>query len=284
MPTVSELLESTAQPLKDADLIAEAERRGYIVHKPAPPKAETLSIDHLTGRDRVRLAVVSCTHLGSRYQQLTALREFCAYAKRAKVDAFVHGGDIGDGPVARHRNPSEVFKHTYDASLDYIVETLPVTGKPWYVIAGNHDWWWDTDGGPDMIRALADRREDISYLGRGLGYLTFGDTRIEVTHLDTGSAYAYSYKAQKHIESLSVERRPHVSLIANFHKFCALWYRNVLALQLPSFQSQTPWMAGKSLVSEVAGVIVEVGLAPKGLAPVAKFEVVRTFEPRENDW
>jgi predicted phosphodiesterase len=273
-----------AESLGEQELIGLLEQRGYVVHRPAPPKAETVAIDHLTGRDRLRLAVVSCTHLGSRYQQLTALREFCAYARRAKVDAFVHAGDVGDGPVTRHRNPHEVFRHTYDAALDYIAESLPETGRPWYLISGNHDDWWTLDGGPDMMRALAERRDDIHYLGKSLGYLTFRETRIEVTHLNTGSAYAYSYKAQKHIESLSVERRPHVSLIGNFHKFCALYYRNVLAVQLPSFQSQTPWMAGKSLVSEVGGVILEIGLHPKGLSPLTRFEVVYTFEPREDDW
>jgi predicted phosphodiesterase len=282
---MSEVERLVADSLDEQELIGVLEQRGYVVQRPAPPKAETISLDHLTGKERLKLAVVSCTHLGSRYQQLTALREFCAYAtRRAKVDAFIHAGDVGDGPTARHRNPHEVFKHTYDAALDYIAESLPVTGRPWYMISGNHDDWWTLDGGPDMIRALAEQREDIQYLGKSLGYLTFRNTRIEVTHLNTGSAYAYSYKAQKHIESLSVERRPHVSLIGNFHKFCAIYYRNVLALQLPSFQAQTPWMAGKSLVSEVGGVIVEIGLHPKGLSPLTRFEVVYTFEPREEDW
>jgi predicted phosphodiesterase len=272
------------ESLPDEEAIRILEQRGYIVQRPAPPKAETVAIDHLARGQRLRLAVVSCTHLGSRYQQLTALREFCAYAaKRAKVDAFVHAGDITDGPVKRHRNPHEVFKHTYDAALDYAAEVLP-KGRPWYVISGNHDDWYLEDGGPEFGRALAERREDVTYLGRSLGYLSVGETRVEVVHLNTGSAYAYSYKAQKHIESLSVQRRPHVSLIGNFHKFCALYYRNVLAVQLPSFQAQTPWMAGKSLVSEVGGVILDIGLAPKGLDPVARIEVVWTFEPREEDW
>ena len=269
-----------------ADAIAMAEREGYVVHKPRPPSEEvtTLALDGLTGKDRLRLAIVSCTHFGSKYQQLTALREFCAYATKAKVDAFVHGGDLEDGPTKRHKNPHEVFKHDYDAMLDYCAEVLPKTGKPWYVIGGNHDRWWQEDGGPDIIRALCDRRDDLTYLGQDLGYLTFGDTMIEVFHFDSGSAYAYSYKAQKHVESLDASRKPHVALIANFHKFCALYYRNVYTVQLPSFQAQSAWMASKSLVSEVAGVILDVGLHPKGLAPLTKLETVYTFEPKENDW
>ncbi len=271
--------------LKDKDVVRLAEERGYVIHKPRPIAVPVLNVDHLTGKDRLKIAVVSCTHFGSVFQQLTALREFCEYAdSEAKVDLFVHAGDLEDGPGWRHKNPAETFKHHYDAMLDYAEETLPRTSKPWKIISGNHDDWWTIDGGPDIIKALCDRRDDCEYLGQSLGYLEFKNTLLEVTHLNTGSAYAYSYKPQKHVEALSVERRPNVCLIGNFHKFCALYYRNVLTLQLPSFQAQTSWMAGKSLVSEVGGVILEIGLHPKGLTPVSKFEVVYTFEPRGKDW
>lgn len=270
---------------KDADLIRVAEQRGFVIHKPQPIETPVLDVSALTGKDRLRIAVVSCTHFGSKYQQLSALREFCEYADRvAKVDLFVHAGDLEDGPGARHKNPSEVFQHTYDAMLDYSAAVLPRTRKPWKIISGNHDDWWTIDGGPDLIKALCERRDDCEYLGKSLGYLRFKDTLIEVTHLNTGSAYAYSYKPQKHVESLSAERKPNVCLIGNFHKFCALNYRNVLTVQLPSFQAQSGWMAGKSLVSEVAGVIVDIGLHTKGLAPVMKVETVNFFEPRANDW
>lgn len=266
--------------------IALAELSGFVVHKPLPKDAtaRTISLDEIKGGSRIKLAVVSCTHFGSKYQQPTALRDFCEYAVSEGVDAIIHAGDLEDGPVDRHKNPQEVFKHDYDAMLDYCVEAMPNVGVPWYIISGNHDDWWTLGGGPDMIRALCDRRDDFTYLGKSLGYLTFGDVNIEVTHLNTGTGYAYSYKPQKHIESLDPMRKPNVALIGNFHKFCAIYYRNVLGIQLPSFQRQSAWMAGKSLVSEVGGVIVEVGLTKKGLAPSTKFEVVYTFEPKENDW
>jgi predicted phosphodiesterase len=268
------------------EAIAQAERAGYVVHKPRPPEQETTTLDlsHLTGSDRLKLGIVSCTHFGSKHQQITALREFARYAEKAKVDAFIHAGDVQDGPHKRLRHPHEVFKHDYNAMLDYCVEALPRTRKPWYIIGGNHDRWWIDDGGPNIIKALCERRDDAIYLGQDLGYLNFRDTIIEVFHYDSGTAYAYSYKVQRHIESLDAARKPHVALVGNFHKFCALYYRNVFAVQLPAFQAQTPWMAAKSLVSEVAGVILDIGLHPKGLAPTTRLEVVHTFEPREDDW
>jgi predicted phosphodiesterase len=289
--SLDEEFEATLSKAEQRRLLGEAvktaERAGYIVHKPQPKDATARRIDvsDLSGTDRLKIAVVSCTHFGSKYQQPTALRKFCEYATSvADVDLFVHAGDFGDGPTSRHKNPQEVFKHDYDATLDYLVETLPVTGKPWKIISGNHDDWWTLDGGPDMVKAFCAKRDDAEYLGRSLGYLEFKNTSIEVIHLNTGTGYAYSYKPQKHIESLDPARKPNVALIGNFHKFCAIYYRNVLGIQLPSFQRQSAWMAGKSLVSEVGGVILEIGLTRKGLAPSTKFEVVYTFEPKENDW
>lgn len=284
---MSDLDEFLLRDVDDEAVVRMAEERGYIIHRPRPPEAEitTLALDKLTGKERIKLGVVSCTHFGSKYQQLTALRDFTQYADRtAKVDAFVHAGDVQDGPVKRHRNPHELFRHEYDSMLDYATEVLPRTRKPWYILGGNHDRWWIDDGGPNLVKALCDRRDDCTYLGQDLGYLVFGDTRVEVFHYDTGSAYAYSYKVQKHVESLDSSRKPAVSFIANFHKFCALYYRNVWCVQLPSFQRQTGWMASKSLVSEVAGVIVDIGLAPKGLAPITRLETVYTYDPREDDW
>jgi predicted phosphodiesterase len=273
--------------LSDKDLILEAEGRGFLIHKPKPPEALTVELDmeRVRGTKRLRLAALSCTHFGSKYQQVTALREFCAYAKRERVDYLVHAGDVTDGPFKKHKNPHEVFLHDYERVVDYSIDTLPKVGIPWLMISGNHDDWWTDDGGPDVIKAIAAERDDVTYLGRSLGYLRVEKNfTIEVVHPNQGSAYAYSYRLQKHIESLSPTLKPSLCLMGNFHKFCSVYYRNVLGLQLPAFQSQTPWMAGKSLVSEVGGIILEVGQHAKGLAPATKFEVVYEYEPREDDW
>jgi predicted phosphodiesterase len=273
--------------MKDDEVIKEAERRGYVIHKPRPPEdiTTTLDLGRLEGRDRIRFGVVSCTHFGSKYQQVTALHEFAAYCKEQGVDYLIHGGDVEDGPTSRHKNPHEVWLHEFDSIVDYVVEQgLPDVGIPWKMISGNHDDWWLLDGGGDICKAIAEQRDDVEYLGRSQGYLKLGRLLVKVIHINAGSSYAYSYKLQKHIESLAGGQKPHVVLMGNFHKFCAVYYRNTFGIQLPAFQTQTQWMRTKSLVSEVGGVIVDVGLDAKGMAPISKLEVVYTYEPRENDW
>lgn len=266
-----------------AEMMRLLEQEGFVVHKPRPPEALTYDAGEVLGKDRVKLAVVSCTHFGSKYQQLTALREFCAYAIDQGCDYFVHGGDVEDGPFDRHRNPQELFLHDFGAMRDYTAEQLP-TGLPWLMISGNHDDWWTLNGGPDLIEAVAGLRDDITYLGRSQGYVKLGDATVEVFHANDGGSKQPSLKLRNHLESLSPAMKPNLLLLGNYHKFCVAYHRNVLGVQLPSFQAQSAWMAGKSLVSEVAGVIVEIGTHTKGLAPLHRFEVVHCYEPRENDF
>jgi predicted phosphodiesterase len=277
------LQEQRSAEVKDEDLVRIAEERGYVIHKPQPPEpVAELDTSRIRG-DRYRLAVVSDTHLGSKYQQPTALRDFLAYARRQKVDAIVHAGDVTDGPWKRHRNVHEQWLHGAGPQRDYAIATLPDIGRAWYLISGNHDDWHLEDG-TEIVKDIADARDDFTYLGRSDGYVRLGDVLIHLVHPNSGSAYAYSYRLQKLIESYAPQRRPNVALVGNYHKTAMVDARNVAAFLLPSFQSQTPWMAGKALVSDVGGLIIEFGSVTKGLAGSLRFEWVSFREPRENDW
>ena len=278
-----EFAHEQVEAIKDPDLIRIAEERGFIIHKPEPPEPiAVLDTSKIRG-NRYRLAVVSDTHFGSKYNQPTALAEFCRYAVKEKVDAFVHCGDVTDGPWNRHRNVHEQFIHGVAPQRDYAIEHIPVTGKPWYVISGNHDDWHLSDG-VEIVKDICEARDDMTYLGRSDGYLRLGDALIHLTHPNMGGAYAYSYRLQKTIESYAPHRRPSVMLMGNFHKTCFVDARNVAAYMLPSFQAQTPWMAGKALPSDVGGLILEFGSVTKGLAPSIKQEWVAFREPKPEDW
>ena len=74
-------------------------------------------------------------------------------------------------------------------------------------------------------------------------------------------------------------------MLGNYHKACHLpAYRNTEGFLLPSFQSQSAWMAGKGIASIVGGIILEFGIVTKGLAPSLTTEWVLYREPAEKDW
>ena len=282
-------LEASGEPnIADADLVRIAEERGYVIHRPMPAVTPLLEVDtsHIRG-DRVRVAVISDTHFGSKYQQTTHLRNFLEYARQQGVVGVIHGGDVTDGPFRRHRNPQEVWLHTWRGMVDYASSeaALPEIGVPYWIIAGNHDDWFLDDGGADVVEAICERRDDLNYLGTPGAFLRFGNVTIEVFHPNEGGAYALSYKLQKHIEGMPPEEKPHIYLAGNYHKSIHVpGYRNVEGFLLPAYQSRTHWSRGKRLASIVGGLILEFGVSDKGLSPSLTTEWVIERVPLNDDW
>jgi predicted phosphodiesterase len=282
---------AAADPLreaKDVDLIRAAEERGYVIHRPQPAVRPIIDLD--IGRvkgERVRVAVISDTHFGSKYTQKTHLHNFLAYAKRRKVSAILHCGDLTDGPFRRHRNPHEVWLHSYDNTVDYVASeaALPKLGIPYKVISGNHDDWWLDDGGPDIVAAIAAQRSDFEYLGRVGAFVRVGPVTIELAHPNEGGAYALSYKLQKHVEGMPQGEKPDILCEGNYHKAAHLPdYRGVEGFLVPAYQSRTHWMHGKRLASVVGGMILEFGIGNRGLAPSLEVEWVIERVPLNDDW
>lgn len=282
-------LKSPAKVAKEelAEAMRAVELAGFVVHKPEPAtKPVVFDTSRIKG-DRVRIAFVSDTHTGSKYQQKTYLTEFMRYAAKVrKVDCFIHGGDVTDGPFEAHRGAiHEMWTGTYDTQRDAVVETYPDTGKTTYAISGNHDEFYLGNAGGDIVKDICSRRADMTYIGGSSGYVRFGDVTVAVMHPHDGSSYALSYKLQKRVESLSPENKPNILALGNYHKVCHVpAYRNVEGFLLPAFQSQTGWMARKGLASIVGGLILEFGIVNKGLAPSLQTEWVLYREPLENDW
>jgi predicted phosphodiesterase len=278
----------TIPDIKDEELIRLAEERGYNIHKPMPTVRPVIEFDTSRIRgDRVRIAVISDTHIGSKYQQPTHLRNFLMYARKRKVSMIVHCGDFTDGPFKRHRNPQEVWLHTFPSMVAYgsSTEFLPELGIPYKIIAGNHDDWFLDDGGADVVEAIAAKRDDFEYLGSPGAFINFGDVRVEIMHPNMGGAYALSYNLQKHIEGMPPEEKPHIYLAGNFHKAIHLpGYRNVEGFLVPAYQSRSHWMRGKRLASVVGGMILEFGIVTKGLAPSFNVEWVLERVPLNDDW
>lgn len=299
MPDEIDALFSAVGEAKDQDLIDELQRRGYLAHKPAPAIAP-VEFDRARLRgDRIRFGVISDTHFGSKFQQPTLLVEHLRYMKKRKVDAILVGGDITDGAVSMHPGfEYEIWAHGADAQRDAALEVMaPEADRlkvPWYFIGGNHDNSHWKAAGVDVVDQICERNEWFNYLAptvgernnarNSVGHIRFGKLLVQINHPHMGSSYALSYRPQKWIEQLSPENKPNLVLMGNFHKCLQLDYRNVFALLLPAFQSQSGWMSSKGISSYVGSAILEVGIEPRGLAPSVVVEWLLERVPNENDW
>ena len=238
------------------------------------------------GKTHLRLGLVSDTHGGSKFEQLTALKAFYRHADEAEVDAFIHAGDFVQGSDRMHLGMEhEVHAHGSDAQVSYVAATYPRSerGVKTYAISGNHDASFLKDGGSNVVRQIAKGREDIVYLGQDAAYLTIGNLRAYVVHPDGGGAYAKSYKGQKFSESLPQEKDVRLLLLGHYHNYVSFMQRETAVFQLPCFQSQYSWLARKGLHPDIGGVILDLWMDDQGALRRVSHEVVR-FPSIEDDW
>lgn len=239
------------------------------------------------GKEHIRLAVVSDTHGGSHYEQLTALRTFYRHADDLEVDAFVHAGDWTQGADKMHLDqPYQVHVHGADQQAAYVIATYPRSDRPGvktYGISGNHDDSFLKDGGVNILRRIADARPDIEYVGQTGAYLSLGGLNTYVVHPKGGMPYAKSYRLQKFVEGLPIDRRIHLLLMGHLHSYNVDQEHGVTALLIPCFQSQYGWMASGALHPAIGGLIVDVWLTDDGAVGRIAHEFVR-FQRLEADW
>jgi predicted phosphodiesterase len=256
--------------------------RGKVV--PVRPVVTDTTID--LGKTRYRIGLVSDTHGGSRFEQLSALRSFYEYADQQRVDFFVHAGDLTQGPDAMHKGMAEeVHAHNAESQANYVIGTYPRSQRkrPTYVIGGNHDGSFFKNDGTNIVRRITERRPDMIYTGQDAAYLTVGNLRMYVVHPDGGGAYAKSYKPQKVAESIPNDRRVALAIIGHYHQWGTFLVKDMVTMMLPCFQAQYGWLARKGLYPDLGGVVLDVWLDDDGLLARMKPELIR-YRTRENDW
>lgn len=277
-------LESLASELHGEGLDFTIERGKVAAAR--PDRDRETPIDAPEDIEHIRLGIVSDTHGGSRYEQLTALRQFYKDADDAKVDAFIHAGDVTQGSDRMHRGMElEVHAHGADAQTAYVVETYPQSRrrKKTYIMGGNHDASFAKDGGINVVRRIVGERPDMVYLGQDAAYLTIGRLRIYIIHPAGGGAYAKSYRGQKISESLPTDRNIRLLLIGHYHNEVYFRQKEMRVLQLPCFQSQYAWLAAKALHPDVGGIIADLWLTPDGSIKRFHHESI-AYPVLEEDW
>lgn len=211
-----------------------------------------------------RFGVISCTHYGSIYEECGITRALYDWFDQEDVATVFHCGDMTEGSGMRKGQEHEIHKHGADAQSDWAVKQFPhIKGITTYLIAGNHDAAHMKNGGADVCRAIAEKREDIVYLGRDGARFDVKrtgerDIRIDLMHPDGGASYALSYKPQKIVEQIESGNKPDLLLIGHFHKsFLMPTYRGVGVLLAGCTQRESGFMARNGLAAHVGGWICE---------------------------
>lgn len=131
--------ETTLNNVKTDELIDALQGRGYFASK-VPPQTEGLffkpDVSRFNGK-AFRFGVISCSHIGSKYQQMSHLYSFYKVAKQRGCEVVLHCGDVFDGSVNMHKGMGyEQFLHGADDQLGYAVSNYP-RNIPTWMISGN---------------------------------------------------------------------------------------------------------------------------------------------------
>lgn len=256
------------------DQIAHLLEMGYITYSTKTGKystivAETVEIPEFgvtthtfAKKDITKFAVVSDTHLVSKYECLDELHDFYRRAADWGAEVVLHAGDILDGyrvyPGHQRESkiPLDVAEH-----MEYFIEHYPRFPKT-IAILGNHDHSYAKKAAFDILPQFKDLPW-IDVLGYYHGRVDLGGLLVDLHHGDAGSAYAISYKLQKYVESYTSGNKPNLLFVGHYHTAGWISFRNVEAFHAGCFQRDTLYTRRKRLVPAIGGYFIKVIAKPR---------------------
>ncbi len=214
--------------------------------------------------EHLKLLLISDTHLGSKYDRLDILRYLYAKAEEKGIQHVLHSGDFTDGRSNRPEQVYELKEPSFEGQVNYCVDKYPTFNGKTYVIQGNHDNWWYKSAGSEIVKSIADKREDIVYLGPDVADLRIGKLKIRLFHGSGGCAYAKSYKLQKYLDSIPLAERPDILQTGHIHQSFYMKQDKTHCFQTSCLEDQTPYTRSLGLPNDKSVWWVDVGFDDKG--------------------
>lgn len=233
-----------------------------------------------TNATHISLLLISDTHLCSKYDRLDILRYLYDKAEDRGIKYILHSGDFTDGRSNRPEHIYELKETSYEGQVDYCVDKYPTFSGKTYAIGGNHDNWWYKSTGSEIVKAIANRREDIVYLGSDVADLKIGKLKVRLFHGKGGNAYARSYKVQKYLDSIPLEERPHILQTGHIHQSFYMKQDNMHCFQTSCLEDLTPFARSMGLPNDKSVWWVDVDIDNKGNVHSVKQELETFNSPK----
>ena len=238
------------------------------------------------GTTVLKFAIIGDTQLGSKYAQISHLKNFYELCASEGIKDVYHTGDVTDGLKMHSGHEYELYKTSADDMVQDVIENYPrIEGITTHFITGNHDASIYKQVGYDIGNTITEKRPDMKYLGRdcALIFLT-PNCKLELRHPWDGTAYALSYKPQKMIEAMESDSKPNILAIGHYHKAEYLFYRNVHCLQTGCFQGQTPYTRGKGISVHMGGWIITIHVDKNGTITRFGSEFIPYYSSIKDDY
>lgn len=221
----------------------------------------------------VALGIISDTHTGSKFEQVTAVHNFVHIAQEEYgVKHVLHAGDAFAGINVYRGQQSEIYAHTAEEQAEAVANNLPRhKGLQYYLLGGNHDYSFYKLAGLDVRTLLESKgRDDITLLDYDVATLPLLpgiDARL--WHPSGGPAYALSYRGQKYASQVGFDELMAVVLdekpaptirpvvVGHFHTIFMFEQGPMTILGAGCFEGTNSYLKRKGLVPYIGGWILQ---------------------------
>ena len=214
----------------------------------------------------LRFAHITDTHMGAVFFKEYIWEALVREVNKKKVDMVFHTGDVTEGlNNARIDMIYDLTHIGYDKQKDYATEKLEQLDAPIYAVDGNHDRWFKKSSGALIVKDIAERLPNMTYLGEDTADVKVGSSTIRLWHGEDGSSYAISYRPQKIVEAMSGGDKPNILLTGHVHKMGYFFIRNVHVISGGAVTTQSNWMKRTRKENHTGFWICEAVLTDKGV-------------------
>lgn len=221
-------------------------------------------------KGHLTFALVSDTHLGNKQSAKKELSDFYKKAGDEWVEAFIHCGDLVDGTGNVFKGQVYELENVwYDEQLKAAVNDYPYYWDiKTYVVGWNHDESFLKENGANIIKNIANLRDDIIDMWFYDARIKLNGVCINAHHWGGNMSYAKSYKPQKLIENIDTRDQPDIFASGHWHDALYMAYRNIHSFLPWAFLKQNLLAKRFNLGTTIWGWIVDVDIKEDGSSEI----------------
>jgi predicted phosphodiesterase len=238
--------------------------QGYLIFDKGAPQPDNYEhdIELFTVGEWVKWGVISDQHICSIHEQMDLLHKFYKICEEEKVKGIIAAGDFTAGNGTVYKGQLHDLKIIgEDKQINYTCHTYPETNLLTYTISGNHDLDLYKQCGSDIVQKIADKREDIVYLGKMNAILKQDGIRFMVRHGEGGLGAIRSYKPQRILDVMQPDDICDISIVGHYHVQLDMPYRNSIVILPACFEGQSEYLSRKGLIPDIGGCILNMKIA-----------------------
>ena len=221
-------------------------------------------------KGHLKFWLLADTHLWNKNAAKKELADFYKKAWDEWVEAFVHCGDLVDGTGHVFKGQMYELENVwYDEQLKATVNDYPYYWDiKTYVVGGNHDESFLKENWANIIKNIANLRDDIIDMGFYDARIKLNGVDINAHHWGGNMSYAKSYKPQKLIENIDTRNQPDIFASWHWHDALYMAYRNIHTFLPWAFLKQNMLAKRFNLGTTIGGWIVEVNIKEDGSSDI----------------